>query len=207
MSNPEDESLRMKALACARVFKRSWIDMAALLVLVRSRGLHRRWGFESLEGYALEELNIKRPTCEKLTGSYNALENHAPQVLSWDGVAQTVPEMDAVDYFARVVDPRPKHAGDPAPPAPPPNVIDELKHATFQDLANPAALKRRFNPVLNPRDDDDERREMLRKLKASATRLETLLSEVDGLDASRVQQVTQCMEALRQDIEKLEDAT
>jgi hypothetical protein len=205
MPNPEDESFRMKLLACARVFKRSWIDMASSLVTVRNRGLYRHWGHETLEGYALEELNIKRATCEKLTGSYSALEQHAPQVLSWDGVAQTVPEMDAVDYFARVVDPRPKRAGEPAPAAPPAEVVEQLKQATFLDQANTAALKRRFNPVINPKDEADEKLEMLRKLKASTTRIETLLSGVDGLEESRVDEVTRCMEALRQDIEKLEE--
>lgn len=204
MPDTEGESFRMKVLACARVFKRSWIDMAALLVEVRNRGLHRRWGFETLEGYALEELNIKRPTCEKLTGSYAALESHAPQVLAWDGVAQSVPEIDAVDYFARSVSPRPKRAGDAPPPSPPPEVVEEMKLATFEELANPASLKRRFNPVLSPKDEADERLELLRKLKASAKRLESLLSEVEGLDAGRVEEVTRCMEALRQDIEKLE---
>lgn len=205
MPNPEDESFRMKVVACARVFKRSWIDMASSLVTVRNRGLYRHWGHETLEGYALEELNIKRATCEKLTGSYSALEQHAPQVLSWDGVAQTVPEMDAVDYFARVVDPRPKRAGEPAPPPPTADVLEQLKQATFEDQANPAALKRRFSLVLNPKDETEEKLEMLRKLKASTTRIETLVSGVEGLAESRVDEVTRCMEALRQDIEKLEE--
>ena len=59
-----------------------------------------------------------------------------------------------------------------------------MKQATFDDLANPASLKRRFNPVLNPKDETDERLELLRRLKASAKRLESLLPEVDGLDDS-----------------------
>ena len=87
-----DEAYRMKVVSVARVFKRSWVDMAESLVEVRKRRLFERWGYETLHGFALEELNIKRSTVEKLTGSYAALETHVPHVLQWDGVAQQVPD-------------------------------------------------------------------------------------------------------------------
>ena len=205
MAKGDDEGFRMKVVAQARAFKRSWVDMAEALVEVRNRGLHRRWGYETLHGYALEELHIKRTTCDKLTGSYHALERHVPHVLQWDGVAQQVPEMDAVDYFARAVEPRPKREGEEAPEPPAAEVVEELKQAIFEDQVSPPSLRRRFNPVLNAKDEQDERRALLSKVRSSARRLETLVTDVDGLAETRVEEVTRCLEELRQDLDVLED--
>lgn len=199
-----EEAFRMKVVARARVFKRSWVDMAEALVEVRNRRLFERWGYETLHGYALEELNIKRSTCEKLTGSYYALERYVPHVLSWDGVAQQVPEMDAVDYFARAVEPRPMREGEAPPDPPPREVVDELKQAIFEDQVSAPSLRRRFNPLLQPKHADDVKRDLLGKVRSSARRLEALVADVDGLAEQRVEQVTRCLEELRRDIDALE---
>ncbi|HBQ14325.1 MAG TPA: hypothetical protein DEF51_25395 [Myxococcales bacterium] len=199
-----DEAYRMKVVSVARVFKRSWVDMAESLVEVRKRRLFERWGYETLHGFALEELNIKRSTVEKLTGSYAALETHVPHVLQWDGVAQQVPDMEAVDYFAKAVDPRPKREGEDAPPPPEPDVVAELKQAIFEDQVSTPSLRRRFNPVLNPKDEGQQRIDLLNRVRANSRRLEALVSEVEELTEERVEQVTQCMEELRTDIDLLE---
>jgi hypothetical protein len=199
-----DEAFRMEVVSRARVFKRSWVDMAEALCEVRNHGYHERWGYETLHGYALEELNIKRSTCDKLTVSYHAMETHVPHVLGWDGVAQQVPEMEAVDYFARAVDPRPRREGDPMPEPPTDDVVEELKQAIFQDRVSTPSLRRRFNPVLHPKDEGDVRHDLLEKVRSNARRLESLVTEVDGLTEDRVEQVTVCLEELRQDIDALE---
>lgn len=204
MSNAQHESFRMQVVSRARQFKRSWVDMAEALVEVRSKGLFRAWGYETLHGYALEELNIKRSTCEKLTGSYHAIERYAPHVLEWDGVAKQVPEMEAVDYFARAVEPRPRKEGEPAPPPPSDEVVAELKQALFEDQASAPSLRRRFNEVLHPKSDDAHRRELLQRVRSSARRLEGLVTQVDGLTEDRVDAVTSCMEELRADLDALE---
>lgn len=204
MAKGDDEAFRMQVVSRARVFKRSWVDMAEALSTVRSRRLFERWGYQSLPDYALEELNIKRATCDKLTVSYHALSEHAPHVLSWDGVAQEMPEMDAVEYFARAVDPRPRRGSEEAPPPPSDEVVDQLKQAIFEDRASPPSLRRRFNPVLNPKDEGDERRDLLSKVRANARRLEELVTALDGLSEERVEEVTSCLEELRKELDQLE---
>lgn len=194
----------MQVVTRARSFKRSWVDMAELLVQVRKRGLHEAWGYETIQGYALEELNIKRTTCDKLTGSFSALERHVPHVLTWDGVAQEMPAMESVDYFARAVDPRPKKEGDPTPEPPDGEVVEELKQAIFEDLAGAPALRRRFGAVLNPKDEAQERKELLGRVRSNARRLESLVTHIDGLSEERVEGVTQCLEQLRVDLDALE---
>lgn len=199
-----DEAYRLQVVARARAFKRSWVDMAEGLTTVRKRGLHSRWGYETLHGYALEELNIKRSTVEKLTGSYSALEEHVPHVLQWDGVAQNMPEMEAVDYFRRAVDPPPAREGEDAKSPPDDDVIEELKQAIFEDQVSAPSARRRFNSVLNPKDEGDERRELLDKVRANTRRLEGLIAAVEGLAEDRVDQVTTCLEELRADLDALE---
>ena len=203
MASGDDEGFRMQVVAQARVFKRSWVDMAEALSAVRQRGLHRRWGYDTLHGYALEELNIKPATCDKLTLSYSAMERHVPHVLTWDGVAQQIPEMAAVDYFAKAVDPRPKREGEPVPDPPEQDVVDQLKAAIFEDQVSPPSLRRRFNPILNPKDDADRRRERLQKVRSGARRLEALVTEVEELSEERVEEVTHCLEELRAEIDQL----
>lgn len=192
----------MQVVARARAFKRSWVDMAEILVQVRSRDLHHTWGFETLHGYALEELNIKRSTCDKLTGSYHAMERHVPHVLEWDGVGQAMPTMDAVEYFARAVDPKPSRDGD-TPPPPSEEVVQDLKQAIFEDLASAPSLRRRFNDVLRPKSDDQQRKAVLGRVRSTATRLESLVSHLDELSGDRVEEVVRCMEELRHDLDAL----
>lgn len=198
-----DEAFRMEVVTKARSFKRSWVDMAESLVEVRSRGYFERWGYETLHGYALEELNIKRSTVDKLTGSYHALEQHVPHVLSWDGVAQSMPDMEAVEYFAKAVEPREDAEGEPSA-GPPREVIDELKQAIFEDQINPSSLRRRFNPMLHPKAEVDPKKELLARVKAQARRLEELLGGVEGLTEERLEHVTRALAELRADIDRLD---
>ncbi|MGE3634824.1 MAG: hypothetical protein AB7P00_33295 [Sandaracinaceae bacterium] len=202
MSNAATESFRMQVVSRARAFKRSWVDMAEALVEVRNRVLHRSWGYETLHGYAQEELNIKRSTCEKLTGSYHAIERHAPHVLGWDGVAQPMPEMDTVDFFARSVEPKPRRDGE-IPDKPAPEVVADLRRALFEDNATIPTLRKRLNEGKPPKDDDEARRALIERVRASARKLEELVVHVDGLSEERVEQVTSCMEELRSDLDEL----
>lgn len=194
----------MQVVARARAFKRSWVDMAEALVRVRKQDLHERWGFETMHGYALEELHIKRSTCEKLTASYYAMERYVPHVLQWDGVAQQMPPMESVDYFARAIDPRPAKDGDPIPDPPSDEVVEELKRAIFDDLESAPALRRRFNDVLNPKDDARKQAELIARVRSTARRLESLVTNVGELSEERVEQVTRCLEELRGDLDQLE---
>ncbi len=193
----------MRVISCARAFKRSWVDMAEVLVTVRSGHLYQEWGFETLHGYALEELNIKRSTCDKLTGSYRAMEQHVPHVLEWDGVGQEMPTIDAVEYFARALDPKPRREGDPVPDPPSEQVVDDLKQAIFTDLASAPSLRRRFNDVLRPKSEAQQRQDILGRVRSTANRLESLVSHLDDLSGDRVDEVTRCMAELRNDLDAL----
>jgi hypothetical protein len=193
-----EEALRLQIVALARVFKRSWVDMAEALTTVRKRRLFRRWGYDSLAAYAVEELSIKKATTEKLTGSYAAMAQHVPHVLDWDGVAQPLPTVESVDYFAKAVTPP---EGEDEPPD---ELVEELKAAIFEERASAPTLRRRFNPVLHPKEEDEVAAELRRKLLASVRRVEALLVDVDGLTEERVEQVSTALDDLRSDLDAFE---
>jgi hypothetical protein len=194
----------MEAVTRARAFKRSWVDMAEALVEVRKHAWFERWGYETLQGYALEELNIKRGTVDKLTGSYVALEQHVPHVLQWDGVAQSMPDMDAVEYFARAVEPPVTADGERAHEPASADVVEQLKQAIFEDHLSSPSLRRRFNPLLSPKPEVDPQREQLGRLRASAQRLEGMLADVEGLSADTVEQVSAALAELRRELDALD---
>ncbi len=204
-----DDGLRLEMVQRARRFKRSWVEMAEAIVQVRDTQAYRRWGYPDLYRYCLDELQIKGVTVDKLTGSFTALTRHAPQVLRRDGVAQSIPSVDCVDYFAQALGigaandgPR-KRRGDGARVEPTEEVVEELRHAVFDEGRSVAELRRQFNPVLRPKPAGDDRRETIAKAATAAKRLETLLPDIDGLSAGRVTEVTRALEALRQDLDAL----
>ena len=203
MARKDQEAFRMECVSRARVFKRSWVEMAEALVTVRNDGLYDKWGYDSIHSYANDELHIKKATVDKLTGSFYALEQYVPHVLAWDGVAQQLPEVEVVDYFAKAVDPPRKKDGE-QPKAPSEDVVSELKRAIFDDHTSAAALKRRVDPILHPKSDDELRLQILARAEASARALEGIVVGIDGLSEERVEQVTSALEELRKDLDALE---
>ncbi len=59
--------------------------------------------------------------------------------------------------------------------------------------------------MLNPKDETDVKLEQLQKVRAGARRLEALVTSVEDLSEKRVEEVTQCLEALRHEIDLLVD--
>ncbi len=202
-----EEGLRLKAVERARAFKRTWVEMAEVLVRIRARHAYTEWGYQDFFAYCEGELRIKRATVEKLTGSYTALERHAPAVLMRDGVAQSIPAIDSVDYFARALrgdgGREPANDGGDDAGELPPEVLEELRHAVFEEGAPVASLRRRFDPVIRPTSDDERRADAARKLSAAARRLAEQLGAVEGLDADVVATTTDALDALRAALDAL----
>ncbi len=103
------DELRVHVVRRAREFKRSWVMMAEALVEVRNRESYLSWGYEDFYTYCSLELQLKQAAADKLTGSYVALERHAPSVLKRDGLNERIPTCDAVDYFAKALQRNPSN--------------------------------------------------------------------------------------------------
>ncbi len=191
----------------ARVFKRSWVEMAEALNQVKSSRIYEEWGYDDVYLYCSNELQLKKSTVEKLTGSYQALTEHAPNVLSRDGIAQQIPTCDSVDYFAKAL--RGDAANDArggAPDGPDDEVIAELHHAVFEEQTPVAALRRRFNPILHPKPEGAEKLENLEKTRNGTRRLQKLLEGAEGVSAERIAEVNDALESLDADLEDLIEA-
>jgi hypothetical protein len=193
------DGLRLELVRRARSFKRTWVDMAEALVRVRTQGAYKAWGYQDFHAYCAVELQLKQATVEKLTGSFSALERHAPNVLDRDGLAKQIPAMDCVDYFARALaDPASLPAKERSQRAatPPPEVMDDLRKAVFEEQLPVSQLRKKFDPILKPKTEDDARLEHLHKTSASVRRLAQLLETADFVEDDRKKQLLADLEAL-----------
>ena len=200
------DQLRVHVVRRAREFKRSWVMMAEALVEVRNRESYLNWGYEDFYSYCSLELQLKQATADKLTGSYVALKRHAPSVLKRDGLNERNPTCDAVDYFARALQRNPSNdaRGERAVPQ---GVVDQLREAVFEEGAPVTELRKRFNPVFNPKPDGAEQIDAIRRATAAARRLERMVEEIDGLRRPMVRTTLETLEALREDLTELLERT
>ena len=199
------DELRVHVVRRARDFKRSWVNMAEALVEVRNRESYLDWGYEDFYSYCSLELQLKQATADKLTGSYVALKRHAPSVLKRDGLNERIPTCDAVDYFAKALQKNPSNDADERAVAQ--DVVDELREAVFEEGAPVTELRKRFNPVFNPKPEGAEQIDAIRRAAAAARRLERMIEEIDGLRRPMVRTTLETLEALREDLTELLERT
>lgn len=199
------DNLRVHLVRRAQEFKRSWVRMAEALVEVRNREVYVAWGYDDFYAYCHQELQIKRTTADKLTGSYVALQRHAPAVLERDGLSERIPTCDAVDYFAKAL--RNRDNETPLERGVDHDVVDELRHAVFEEGAPVTELRKRFNPLFHPRPEGSEQIETIRRAIATARRLERLVEEIDGLHRPTVRSTLDCLESLREDLADVMERT
>jgi hypothetical protein len=200
---------RLAALRSTQRFKRSWVELAEILVTIRRDSAYEAWGHEEFYTYCAQELFLKRATVDKLTISFSTLQRLAPSVLKWDGVEREIPSYQAVDYFSRAMGTAGATANDraandasPVPP-PPREVIKELRHAVFDEGQSVAELRRRFDPILHPKPAGAEQLETINKALTAVRRLAELLPDVDGLTDKRVAVTEKALGGLREELEEL----
>jgi hypothetical protein len=196
---------RVDIVRRAQRFKRSWVELAEGLTHLRKSRRYEEWGYADLNEYGLKELHIKAVTLDKLMLSYGALREHAPDVLRRDGVSREIPSLDAVDYFSRVLGTSSQDDGARRRLDAPKGVLDELRAAVFDEGRSLGELRKRFDPILRPRNESDEHGDNLRKLKSLAERLGESVQAVEGLSEKRVARVLAVLEALVRDLDELLD--
>ncbi len=189
------DPLRIEILQRARRFKRSWLDMAEALLQVKATKAYEDWGYGDLYTYCEEELLIKRRTADKLTGSFSTIQQHAPQVLEQER-DMPIPNYDAVDYFKKVVE-------APATTSQPPEMVEELRTAVFDEGQPATELRKHFNPIFFAKSNEDVALDALMKVKNTADKLERLLANVDGLSEVSVTAVGSALETLASELREL----
>jgi hypothetical protein len=162
-----DDPERAELLRRARRFKASWIELAEALTSARRSGRWKGWGYDSFEAYARGELYLKPETVEKLTGSYTFLQRRAPAVLARDGVRESLPSYQAVDFLRRA------EASEAAPR----EALGELRRRVLEEGASASAVAREYRDTVFPIDDATKRTRDLAAVKNVARRLRELLDE------------------------------
>lgn len=179
---------RAHALGVAKTFKRSWIELAAVLVRIRERDIWRRWGFEDFDDYCGKELHLRRGTVDKLCASYGFLRANAPRLVRDDGHGRAelvgedapVPSIEAVQYVAKA-EARGAASAD---------TLAEMKRVAFEEGATVPALSKRFKEVAFPVDDEEKQRRLRAQIVATARRLADLVAEEDaGVPRALAEQV------------------
>ena len=163
--------------------------MAEALLQLRVSRAYEEWGYPDLYAYCSDELLLKRRTVDKLTGSYSTLQQHAPEVLRSD---EPAPSYDAVDYYQRALD-----------AAGPPEVLEELREAVFDQEQPVGSLRRKFHPVLFVKSDEENQLAALERLNSTVKRLVDTLPNVDGLAPERVSSVAATLTELQMELEDL----
>jgi hypothetical protein len=84
-----------------------------------------------------------------------------------------------------------------------PAVVDQLRHAVFDEGAPVVELRKRFNTVLRPRAEGAEQIDAIRRTSAVARRLEKMIEDIDGLRRPTVRATLDALELLREELTEL----
>lgn len=202
------DELRLYAAQSAFNFKHSWLEMADALSQVRDREAHRHWGHDNFLAYCEGELGIKRALVDKLTVSFTALRQHAPERLSGDEEAP-IPSYQALDYYARATGLPRLDGSDPkdAPVEPlSPELSGQLYAAVFDECCTPKQLKERFEPILRPKSAAQTQHEAVRKVLTTTLRLQEQVEEIEALDTDLLRDAVNVLARLQTALKNRKDA-
>jgi preprotein translocase subunit SecD len=164
-----DDPERAALLRRTRQFKASWIELAEALTESRRRGDFRRWGYDSFEEYTRRELFLRQETVDKLTGSFLFLKKRAPEVLTRDGLSNTIPSYQVVDFLRRA------ETESDAPQS----TVEQIRKRVLEEGAGLPSVVREFKDTVFPVDPGQKKERDLSALLNVAKRLRELLDETD----------------------------
>ena len=171
-----DDPERADTLAKARLFKRTWLELADALARVQKNGSWQRWGFTDFASYCRKELHLRASTVDKLLGSYRFLESSAPKVIERARVEphSPIPSQAAVEFVQKATE---RGAADE-------ETLATMRRVAFDEGAEVPLLRKNFKEVAFPV-EDVERQERLRgQIAGAARRLSALIAE-DGAPVPR----------------------
>ena len=202
------DELRLYAATSAYKFKHSWIEMADALSQIQAGEAHKHWGYDSFLAYCEGELGLKRALVDKLTVSFNTMQQYAPERLSGEEDAP-IPSYQALDYYARAMNAPRFDGSDPkdAPSEPlSPELSGQLHAAVFDECCTQAQLRQRFEPLLRPKSPAQEQHEAVKRLLNTAKKLGEQLEEVGPLDGDLLRDAADILARLQTALEDRRNA-
>jgi hypothetical protein len=165
-----DDPERATVLRLTRRFKASWLELGEALAEVKRNQTWSRWGYETFEAYAKNELKLRPDTVEKLTGGYMFLHKRAPEILERDPI-QALPSMHAIDYLRKVEE---RAAEDESIPQ---ETLVDVRKQILDDGVPVAKVAKLYGDTLFPKSEHDKRESSKKAIKAAATKLRELLAD------------------------------
>ncbi|MBT8492485.1 MAG: hypothetical protein KJO07_05460 [Deltaproteobacteria bacterium] len=167
-----DDPERVDALAKARAFKRSLLELAETLSAIYERKSWKHWGYDSFDDYCKKELHITGTTASKLLGSFRFLKTSAPKIIerAHQAPEAPIPSMKAIDFVARAEKRGEANAG----------VLREIRRAAFDEGASVPMLTKRFKEVAFPVKADQKKAKLRTQLTSTGKRLAALLADPDS---------------------------
>jgi len=185
-----DDPERAQMLRLSRRFKTTWIELGEALSRVKRDKSWERWGYDTFENYAKNELKLRGDTVDKLTGSFMFLHKKAPDVLKRDPMETALPSYMAVDYLRRVEERA--DADDSIPQA----AVAEVRQKILEDGVPMAKVARLYKDTLFPTTDNQKKEAARKDIKKVATKLRDLLAETDSLPKKISSQVGESLDEL-----------
>jgi hypothetical protein len=185
-----DDPERATMLRLSRRFKTTWIELGEALTRVKKAEAWKRWGYESFEVYAKNELKLRGDTVEKLTGSFMFLHKRAPEVLTRDPIETTLPSYMAIDYLRRIEE---KAEADDSIPK---QAVEEVRHKILEEGQPMAKVARLYKDTLFPTTEHQKKEAARKDIKKVATKLRDLLAETDALPKKVVSSVDTALDEL-----------
>ncbi|MEM6960802.1 MAG: hypothetical protein AAF550_03545 [Myxococcota bacterium] len=202
MTDVSSDVYRQSLVELSCRFRRSWVDMARALVELKQTRTYESWGYSDLYAYCNKELFIRKPTVDKLVGSFETLEQYAPSLLTRDEPEQPIPSYDAVDYFARALSEQ--QDGDLSVAS---DRIDDFREAVFEQAKPISSLRREFGAVFFGKSEQQEALERLERTNVSIRRLCGLLTKCAGVSSDRLERATLALEELQSEVQGLIEET
>ncbi len=177
MEDMDENSLRYHVLESAKSFKTSWVSLGRALYTVYKDKLYKNWGFNTIEGYSLKEIGIKKPTVMKLLRSYYFLEKEEPQYLTDEYTKTTdaavVPSYESIDLLRKVKDNKVLDEKDYA----------DIKKSIFEKGRDVQAVKKDLTTLIKQRKDinpeEEHEKQRIITVKRFLSTLKSMKKEIE----------------------------
>jgi hypothetical protein len=191
MQELDPGSPRYQALATARRFKSSWVELGEKLLQIQKSGQFQDWGYDSFEDYCSREIRIKKPTAQKLTLAYRYLEKDEPELLARQTELKPLPDFRSVELLRQAREEKSfseeEYAG--------------LCRAVIEEERSHPTVMKRFKEVAASREAGPDLEHLRKFALAAAHRLESALRSLVDLPPASHEELARLIACLEEKVE------
>ncbi len=161
------ESERYQALATAKQFKSSWVELGEWLARISNSKQFSEWGFTSFEDYCTKEIRIRRQTAEKLLLAFRFLKRKEPGLLE-RRTGHPLPDYRSVDLLRQADEKEHFSMAE----------YGELRQTVIEEERSHPSVAKQFRDMEHCHQPEQKTVHQYRNALMSAKRLSTSLQEI-----------------------------